>query len=191
MNQQADLVVHSGLPAGYQTETRRLVRDCCKVVRVVYTAEEVGRGVAANCPISKGSLVEVSECILVPRQEYQEFARHTAFEHYLFHGQNATLGQYLPSECFSLLGTSTARIGRHEQRRMFFSWDWVAVAGFDILIYVMSQIDHIWEEPSLRAVYFGARICSRTNRLDFKACQAAVQSMQWLRQAAAGTPPIE
>ncbi|KAK9836909.1 hypothetical protein WJX74_010984 [Apatococcus lobatus] len=91
MNQQADLVVHSGLPAGYQTETRRLVRDCCKVVRVVYTAEEVGRGVAANCPISKGSLVEVSECILVPRQEYQEFARHTAFEHYLFHGQNGDM----------------------------------------------------------------------------------------------------
>ena len=28
---------------------------------------------------------------------------------------------------------------------MFFSWDWIAVAGFDILVYALSQIEHIWE----------------------------------------------
>ena len=28
---------------------------------------------------------------------------------------------------------------------MLFSWDWVAVAGFEVFIYALSQIDHIWE----------------------------------------------
>ncbi|KAK9823637.1 hypothetical protein WJX72_004376 [[Myrmecia] bisecta] len=61
------------------------------VVSTPYTGESVARGVAARIDIKRGSLVEKAHCLLVPQQQYEQHARHTVFEHYLFHGKDGQM----------------------------------------------------------------------------------------------------
>ena len=57
--------------------------DGLAAVEIRQTAAR-GRGVFAASQIARGDLLERAPCILVPKREYEEHARHTAFEHYLF-----------------------------------------------------------------------------------------------------------
>eukprot|EP00884_Botryococcus_braunii_P016137 jgi/Botrbrau1/3206/Bobra.37_2s0036.1 len=65
------------------TATDQLVR----VDFVRYTAESVARGVFSERPIRKGTLIETSHCILIPKNEYQDHICHTILEHYVFSGK--------------------------------------------------------------------------------------------------------
>ena len=57
--------------------------DGLAAVEIRQTAAR-GRGVFAASRIARGDLLERAPCILVPKREYEQHARHTAFEHYLF-----------------------------------------------------------------------------------------------------------
>ncbi|KAK9828383.1 hypothetical protein WJX81_002342 [Elliptochloris bilobata] len=60
---------------------------CCKAASVPetpWTGECKARGVFAETEIGRGDLIETAHCILVPRDEYETYFRHTVLEHYLF-----------------------------------------------------------------------------------------------------------
>jgi len=54
----------------------------------IMDVEGKGRGLFATGNISHGDLIHEAPCLLVPRQNYKEHAKHTVLEHYLFNCKN-------------------------------------------------------------------------------------------------------
>ena len=48
------------------------------------TSDKKGRGLFAAIDIPPLTIIHTAPCIVVPKQEYETYAKHTIFEHYLF-----------------------------------------------------------------------------------------------------------
>ena len=51
---------------------------------LIGTSDKKGRGLFAAIDIPPLTIIHTAPCIVVPRQEYETYAKHTIFEHYLF-----------------------------------------------------------------------------------------------------------